>query len=106
MIYAIIEASGRQLWVTPGKFYDINKISAQPGDYIQFQRVLFLKNKEKVLIGYPHITNLYAKAKVLRHFQGRKVTVFKMKPKKNMYTKNGHRQKLSRILIESIQETR
>ena len=103
MIYAILEASGRQIWVQPGRFYDINKVSANPGEHIKLEKILFFKQNEDVQLGTPCIPNMYIKGKVLKHFRGRKLTVFKMKPKKNMQSKNGHRQELSRILIESIQ---
>lgn len=103
MIYAILEASGKQIWVQPGRFYDINKVSANPGEYIKLERVLFLKANEDITVGKPCIPNMYIKGKVLKHLRGRKLTIFKMKPKKNMRSKNGHRQELSRILIESIQ---
>lgn len=103
MIYAILEASGRQIWVQPGRFYDINKVPVDPGEYIKFEKILFFKNHEDIKIGKPCIPNLYIKGKILKHLKGRKITVFKMKPKKNMSSKNGHRQELSRVLIESIQ---
>nr|YP_009312799.1 Ribosomal protein L21 [Helminthora furcellata]SCW21053.1 Ribosomal protein L21 [Helminthora furcellata]SCW23913.1 Ribosomal protein L21 [Helminthora furcellata] len=106
MIYAILETNGKQLWVTPGKFYDIDKITAEPGDYIKLEKILFLKNQQKTIIGNPCINKVYAKGKILKHFKGRKITVFKMKPKKNMYSKNGHRQEISRVLIESINTTK
>jgi large subunit ribosomal protein L21 len=102
MIYAILEASGRQVWIQPGKFYDLNKITAKPGEYIKLEKILFIKNLNEVKVGTPCIPGMYIKAKILKHLKGRKITVFKMKPKKNMRSKNGHRQELSRILIESI----
>nr|YP_009313618.1 Ribosomal protein L21 [Helminthocladia australis]SCW21872.1 Ribosomal protein L21 [Helminthocladia australis] len=102
MIYAILEASGKQIWVKPGKFYDIDRIPAQPGEYIKLEKVLFINNNDILTIGYPCINDTYATGKILKHIRGRKITVFKMKPKKNMYAKNGHRQEMSRILIEAI----
>lgn len=102
MIYAIIEASGKQLWVEPGQFYDINRIAAKPGEYIKLKRILFFKKHNDITIGHPCIPNMYIKGKILKHLKGRKITVFKMKSKKNMRIKNGHRQELSRVLIESI----
>nr|YP_009314640.1 Ribosomal protein L21 [Neoizziella asiatica]SCW23095.1 Ribosomal protein L21 [Neoizziella asiatica] len=105
MIYAILEINGKQTWVQPGNFYDIDKVSAQPGDYIRMDKILFLRNKQEILIGQPCINKVYAKGKVLKHIKGRKITVFKMKPKKNMYSKNGHRQELSRVFIESINKS-
>nr|YP_009314845.1 Ribosomal protein L21 [Scinaia undulata]SCW23300.1 Ribosomal protein L21 [Scinaia undulata] len=103
MIYAILETGGKQIWVKPGRFYDINKIYAKPGEYIKLEKVLLLNNEDNLQIGQPCIPNTYIKGKVLKHMKGRKVTIFKMKPKKNMRSKNGHRQSISRILIESIQ---
>lgn len=104
MIYAILEASGRQVWIQPGRFYDINKIAAKPGEHIKLEKILFLKNLNDIKIGTPCINGIYAKAKILKHLRGRKITVFKMKPKKNQRSKNGHRQELSRVLIESIHQ--
>ena len=102
MIYAIIEASGRQLWVQPGNFYDLNYISGEPGDTIHLNRVLFYCNDDVVKIGHPCIDDIYVKTKILKHFRGRKVTVFKMKSKKNVRIKNGHRQNLTRLFVENI----
>nr|YP_009294308.1 ribosomal protein L21 [Palmaria palmata]AOM67748.1 ribosomal protein L21 [Palmaria palmata] len=102
MIYAILEASGKQLWVQPGRFYDINKIAVKPGQHIKLEKILFFKKHAEVRIGTPCIPNMYATGKVLRHIKGSKITVFKMKSKKNMRIKNGHRQELSRVLIESV----
>nr|YP_009314434.1 Ribosomal protein L21 [Liagoropsis maxima]SCW22688.1 Ribosomal protein L21 [Liagoropsis maxima] len=102
MMYAILEASGKQIWVKPGQFYDINKVTAQPGDKIRLDRILFLRKHETLIIGKPCIPKTYATCKVLKHLKGRKITVFKMKPKKNIHSKHGHRQQISRILIESI----
>jgi len=102
MIYAIVEASGRQIWIQPGYFYDLNKINEDPGSSIGFKKILLAKNYDQVIIGQPCAKSVTITGKILRHFKGRKIIVFKMKPKKKMHLKNGHRQELSRILIESI----
>nr|BCB14957.1 50S ribosomal protein L21 [Grateloupia asiatica] len=102
MMYAIIEANGKQVWVQPGKFYDLHYIHANPGDIIKFNRVLLINQKGKILIGNPCLASTYIKAKVLKHLLGSKVTVFKMKPKKNTRSKKGYRQKLTRLLVQEI----
>nr|YP_010986065.1 ribosomal protein L21 [Polyopes affinis]WOL36983.1 ribosomal protein L21 [Polyopes affinis] len=102
MMYAIIEANGRQMWVQPGKFYDFNYINADPGDIIKFNRVLLVNQQGKILIGNPCVSSTHIKAKVLKHLSGDKITVFKMKQKKNTKFKKGHRQKLTRLLIQEI----
>lgn len=102
MTYAIVQVGGKQFWVETGRFYDVNKISASPGETVLLNKVLFLNNNGKVYIGHPCIAEVSIKAKVLKHFKGKKVTVFKMKPKKNMKSKYGHRQDFTRLLIQGI----
>lgn len=102
MVYAVIQIGGRQLWVQPGKFYDVNKLQAYPGQTIVLNRVLLLNKNGDIRIGTPCIYKMNIKAKVLRHLKSKKITVFKMKPKKNIRSKRGHRQKLTRLLIQEI----
>ena len=102
MIYAVVELSGKQVWVESGKFYDVNKLSASPGQTIFLNKVLLLNKDGKAVIGNPCIKHCVIKAKVLRHFRGKKITVFKMKSKKNMCSKRGFRQNITRLLIEKI----
>nr|YP_009295871.1 ribosomal protein L21 [Schimmelmannia schousboei]AOM64806.1 ribosomal protein L21 [Schimmelmannia schousboei] len=100
--YAIIEADGRQIWIQPGKFYDLNYVEGEPGDIIHLNRVLLLNNQGKISIGNPCVQSIKIKTKILKHLKGKKLTIFKMKPKKNMRSKQGHRQKLTRLFIEEI----
>lgn len=102
MMYAVVEVGGKQLWVESGKFYDVNKLNALPGEIVSLNKVLLLKKEGNVIIGNPCIRHCTVTAKVLKHFKSRKVTVFKMKPKKNMRSKRGFRQDLTRLLIEKI----
>lgn len=102
MNYAIIDAGGQQMLVEPGKFYDINYITSQPGDVLKLNRVLFASIDSQFTIGRPCIDNMSVNIKILKHLLGRKVIVFKMKPKKNMRVKKGHRQKLTRVFIQEI----
>lgn len=102
MTYAVIDLGGHQVIIEPGKFYDINYISAQPGDVINFNRVLFLNKDSNYCLGSPCLDNVYVKATVLKHLIDDKITVFKVKPKKNNRSKKGHRQKLTRVFIEDI----
>nr|AYR06555.1 ribosomal protein L21 [Rhodogorgon sp.] len=102
MLYAIVEISGKQLWVQPGRFYDVNKIKGNPGETILLNKVLLLNKEGEVLIGRPCVQDMYIKAKILKHLRGRKITAFKAKPKKNVRVKKGHRQQLTRLLIQGI----
>lgn len=102
MVYAVIELGGNQLIIEPGKFYDVNYMNANPGDIINLNRVLVIAQSNNFSFGCPCLNNVSVKAKVLRHLKGKKLTVFKVKPKKNSRVKIGHRQKLTRIFVEKI----
>lgn len=102
MIYAVVEASGKQWAVKPGYFYDFNRVLAKPGQIIQFNKVLLINNEGTLHLGQPCLINVHVKGKILKHIKGKKLTIFKMKSKKNAKLKKGHRQQLSRVLIESI----
>lgn len=103
MNYAIIEASGRQFWVEPGRFYDFNHLNLNCGDKIALTRVLLVNNQGNVSVGRPCLSNAKVEATVLGHIKGRKVTVYKMRPKKKTRKKQGYRSNLTRVMINSIQ---
>jgi large subunit ribosomal protein L21 len=102
MKYAIVEISGRQFWIEMGKYYDFNRISTELGKQITLNRVLLLNNDGDVLIGKPYLETVKIKGKILEHLRSKKTIVYKMRPKKKTRTKQGHRQELTRVLIEDI----
>lgn len=102
MKYAIVEISGRQFWVETGKYYDLNRIPTELGKKILLTRVLLLNNNGDLLVGKPYINNVSIKGKVLKHLRGQKTIVYKMRPKKKTRKKQGHRQELTRVLIEDM----
>lgn len=102
MKYAIVEISGRQFWIESGKYYDLNRIPTELGKEITLNRVLLLNNDGETLIGKPYLKSVKIKGKVLEHLRGRKTIVYKMRPKKKTRKKQGHRQELTRVLIEDI----
>ena len=102
MKYAIVEISGRQFWVETGKYYDLNRIPTELGKEITLNRVLLVNNDGELLIGKPYLESVKVKGKILEHLRGRKVIVYKMRPKKKTRKKQGHRQELTRVLIEEI----
>lgn len=102
MKYAIIEISGRQFWIETGKYYDFNKIPTESGKQISLNRVLLLNDEGNVMIGQPYLNSVTIKGKILQHLRGKKTIVYKMRPKKKTRRKQGHRQELTRVLIEDI----
>jgi len=103
MEYAIIEASGRQFWAEPKKFIEFNRLILKIGSTILIKRILFMKNKTNTLLGQPYLNDVVVRGVISKHFLGPKIVVFKMKPKKKYRKKIGHRQKLTRLLINKIE---
>nr|YP_010835236.1 ribosomal protein L21 [Cryptomonas gyropyrenoidosa]WFQ82911.1 ribosomal protein L21 [Cryptomonas gyropyrenoidosa] len=100
--YAIVEASGKQFWIEPGKFYDFNYIDLNPGDKISLLRVLLVNDKGNVIVGKPCLENVSVEATILGHLRDKKIIVYKMRPKKKTRKKQGHRSNLTRVIIDSI----
>jgi|TARA_B100000475_G_scaffold189051_1_gene160151 large subunit ribosomal protein L21 len=101
--YAIVKASGRQLWVEENRFYDVNKLALQVGDTFSLNQVLLVNQNGVLEIGKPFLEGKYIiEAKVLRHLSGSKTRVYKMRPKKKTRKTFGFRPKLTRIYISSI----
>ncbi|MFB2880068.1 50S ribosomal protein L21 [Floridanema aerugineum] len=102
MTYAIIETGGKQLRVEPGRFYDIELLHVEADAEVTIDKVLFVNNDGDVSIGQPLVAGATVTGTVMRHFRGRKVLVYKMKPKKKTRKKRGHRQEITRLMIDSI----
>jgi large subunit ribosomal protein L21 len=102
MKYAIVEISGRQFWIETGKYYDLNRIPTELGKEITLNRVLLVNNDGELLIGKPYLESVRVKGKILENLRSRKTIVYKMRPKKKTRKKQGHRQDLTRVLIEEI----
>ena len=101
-MYAIVEIAGQQFKVAKDQKVFVHRLGAEEGDNVSFDNVLLLDNDGEVTIGAPAINGASVEVKVLRHLKGDKVIVFKKKRRKGYRVKNGHRQYLTEILIESI----
>jgi large subunit ribosomal protein L21 len=102
MAYAIVEVGGTQLRVEPGRFYDINRLATDVDGTVTIDQVLFVQNEGDIAVGQPLVAGATVEGTVLRHFRGRKIIVYKMQPKKKTRRKQGHRQELTRLLVNSI----
>lgn len=102
MSYAIIETGGKQVRVEPGRFYDIELLHVEPDETVTIENVLLVQHNGDVSIGQPFVQGATVEGTVLRHYRGRKVIVYKMKPKKKTRKKRGHRQEITRLMINSI----
>jgi len=104
-MYAIVEIAGQQFKVAKDQKVFVNRLSTEEGKNVSFDNVLLIGDGDKTTLGAPAIDGAQVSAKVLKHLKGDKVIVFKKKRRKGYRVKNGHRQALSEILIESIVAT-
>ena len=104
-MYAIVEIAGQQFKVAKDQKVYVHRLQGEVGSKVTFDNVLLIDNKGNVTIGAPAIEGASVTAQILSHLKGDKVIVFKKKRRKGYIKKNGHRQYLSEIQIESIAAT-
>ena len=100
--YAIVEASGQQFWLQANRYYDLDRFKAETNEVLTLDKVLLVNDGSKIQVGKPYVKNAEVKVKVMEHRRGQKIIVYKMRPKKKTRRKNGHRQELTRVIVESI----
>ncbi len=100
-MYAIIQTGGKQYKVQAGDEVTVEKLAVEPGEEVSLD-VLLISDDNGVQVGKPVLDGVKAKAKVIEHGKGKKVIVFKYKPKKNYRRKQGHRQPYTKLEIISI----
>ncbi|WP_116771279.1 50S ribosomal protein L21 [Maribacter litoralis] len=101
-MYAIVEMAGQQFKVAKDQKVYVHRLQAEEGKKVTFDNVLLLDDGSNVTIGAPAIDGAAVEAKVVKHLRGDKVIVFHKKRRKGYKKKNGHRQSLTEIVIESI----
>ena len=100
--YAIVEASGQQFWLQPNRYYDLDRLNAEVDATVTLDNVLLVKDAKGTTLGKPFVKDASVELKVMAHRRGPKVIVYKMRPKKKTRRKNGHRQELTRVMVQSI----
>ena len=103
-MYAIVEIAGQQFKVEKDQQIFVHRLDSKEGEKITFDNVLLIETNGKVKVGAPNVSGAKVTAKVLEHLKGDKVIVFKKKRRKGYRVKNGHRQYLSKIEIQKIDE--
>jgi large subunit ribosomal protein L21 len=102
MLYAIVESGGKQYKAVEGSYIEIDLLPDEVGKKKTFDKVLLLVDDEKVEVGTPYLSNVSVDATILEHFKGPKITVFKYRAKQRYRVKTGHRQKYTRVMVDSI----
>lgn len=101
-MYAIIEACGRQYKVAEGDVVFFEKLDTEEGKKVTFSDVVLVADGETVEVGSPFVKGAKVEGKVVAHGKGKKIVVFKYKPKKNYRRKQGHRQPYTKVEITAV----
>ena len=101
-MYAIIESCGRQYKVTEGDVVFFEKLDAEEGKKVTFDKVVLVSDDKKIEVGAPYVKNVSVEGTVVSHGKGKKIIVYKYKPKKNYRRTQGHRQPYTKVEIKSI----
>ena len=101
-MHAIIETGGKQYKVTEGDTLFIEKLEAEAGQAITFDKVLAILDGDKATFGAPVVEGASVAATVVKNGKGKKVRIFKYNPKKGYRKRQGHRQPYTKVEITKI----
>lgn len=102
MKFAIIEDGGKQYKAVIGETIEVDYFSAEVGEQLDLERVLLVAEDGQVMVGKPLVEGVKVLATVEAQVKGKKIVVFKYKPKKRYRVKAGHRQRYTRLHIDDI----
>ncbi len=100
-MYAVIETGGKQYRVQEGDVITVEKLNAEAGDVVTFDKVLVLGEGKDIKVGTPYVGTAVT-GTVVENGKGQKVIIFKYKAKKDYRKKQGHRQPYTMVKIESL----
>ena len=103
MKYAIVENGGKQYKTVEGATIDVDLLDVEAGQSVKFEDVLLVVEDEKIQVGTPSVKGAQVTSTVVDHIKGKKVDTFKYSPKKRIRVKTGHRQRYTRLKIETIE---
>jgi large subunit ribosomal protein L21 len=103
MKYAIVENGGKQYRAIEGDTIEVDLMEIEVGQQVNLSSVLLLVDGDNIAVGAPVVGGAHVSATVVEHLKGPKIVVFRYRPKKRYRVKTGHRQKYTRLQINSIE---
>lgn len=103
MKYAIVESGGKQYKAVEGTTIEVDLMHIEAGQEVNLDAVLLVVDGDTVSVGTPSVKGATIKATVEDEFKGPKLVIFKYRPKKRIRVKTGHREKYTRLMINSIE---
>ncbi len=101
-MYAIVECGGRQYRAEEGHSFIVEKLPYEVGEKIELDRVLLISDEGEINVGQPAVDGALVKATVVEQFRGKKIFVWKYRPRKRYRRRQGHRQSYTRLLVDEI----
>jgi large subunit ribosomal protein L21 len=101
-MYAVLETGGKQYRVQVGDEITVEKLGIEADQEVVFDKVLVVGEGSDLKIGSPYVEGASVKGTVVENGKGKKIIVFKYKPKKDYRKKRGHRQPYTTVKIEAI----
>lgn len=103
MKYAIVESGGKQYRAVEGSTIEVDLMDMEVGQQVNLGSVLLLVDGDDISVGAPVVSGAHVSATVVEHVKGPKIVVFRYRPKKRYRVKTGHRQKYTRLQVNSIE---
>jgi large subunit ribosomal protein L21 len=101
-MFAIVDTGGRQEKVTEGAVVVVDRLGADAGAEVTFDKVLIVETGDNVVVGTPYVAGASVTGVVLAETKGKKIRVFKMKRRKQYRRTRGHRSLQTRVQVKSI----
>lgn len=101
-MYAVVRTGGKQYRVTAGDIFEVEKLEGEIGDTISMDDVLLVSDGDSATIGQPTVDGAAVNVKITGQYRGKKILVFRYRPKKRIRVRRGHRQYLTRLEVESV----
>jgi large subunit ribosomal protein L21 len=101
-MYAVVQAGGKQYTVREGDLIQVERIDGEVGDVVELKEVLLVESEKRFKVGTPVVSKARVFGKIVEQGKARKIIVFKMKRRKNVRRKGGHRQLYTKLMISQI----
>jgi large subunit ribosomal protein L21 len=101
-MFAVFESGGKQHRVIEGERIRLEKLEADPGDSVEFDRVMLVAQGDDVKLGKPYVEGCRVTAEVVEHGRGEKIRIIKFRRRKNYTRRQGHRQSYTEVQITGI----
>lgn len=101
-MFAVFSSGGKQHRVTEGEVIKLERLAAEPGAEVVFDKVLIVADGDQVTVGQPYVEGGKVTAEVIGHDRHGKIRIIKFRRRKNYMRRQGHRQWFTQLKITGI----